>query len=80
MTGIANLKKLIMKKDTAHHEIIEMAWADEVSFDAIEFQTGLSEKEVIAIMRANLKKSSYQLWRKRVYARKSKHSKKNKIE
>ena len=57
-----------------------MAWADEVSFDAIEFQTGLSEKEVIAIMRANLKKSSYQLWRKRVYARKSKHSKKNKIE
>ena len=80
MFGIANLEKLIMKKDTAHHEIIEMAWADEISFDAIEFQTGLSEKEVIAIMRANLKKSSYQLWRKRVYARKSKHSMKNKIE
>ena len=53
-----------MKKDATHHEIIEMAWADEVSFEAIEFQTGLSEKEVIAIMRANLKKSSYQLWRK----------------
>lgn len=69
-----------MKKDSTHHEIIEMAWADEVSFDAIEFQTGLSEKEVIAIMRANLKKSSYQLWRKRVYARKSKHLKKNKTE
>ncbi len=69
-----------MKKDTTHHEIIEMAWADEVSFDAIEFQTGLSEKEVIAIIRANLKKSSYQLWRKRVYARKSMHSKKNKLE
>lgn len=69
-----------MKKDARHHEIIEMAWADEVSFEAIEFQTGLSEKEVIAIMRANLKKSSYQLWRKRVYARKSKHSMKNKIE
>ena len=66
MLGIANFEKLIMKKDTTHHEIIEMAWADEVSFDAIEFQTGLSEKEVIAIMRANLKKSSYQLWRKRV--------------
>ena len=31
-----------MKKDTTHHEIIEMAWADEVSFDAIEFHTGLS--------------------------------------
>ena len=80
MHGIANLEKLIMKKEATHHEIIEMAWADEVSFDAIEFQTGLSEKEVIAIMRANLKKSSYQLWRKRVYARKSKHSMKNKIE
>tara|TARA_Y100000590_G_scaffold464860_1_gene635381 strand:- start:532 stop:741 length:210 start_codon:yes stop_codon:yes gene_type:complete len=69
-----------MKKNTIHHEIIEMAWADEISFDAIEFQTGLPEKEVIAIMRANLKRSSYQLWRKRVYARKSKHSKKNKME
>ena len=46
-----------MKKDTTHHEIIEMAWADEVSFDSIEFQTGLSEREVIAIMRANLKLS-----------------------
>jgi len=78
--GIANIEKLFMKKEATHHEIIEMAWVDEVSFDAIEFQTGLSEKEVIAIMRANLKKSSYQLWRKRVYARKSKHSKKNNIE
>ena len=68
------------KTDNDIHEIIEMAWADEISFDAIEFQTGLSEKEVIAIMRTNLKRSSYQLWRRRVYARKSKHSKKNKIE
>ena len=69
-----------MKKEATHHEIIEMAWADEVSFDAIEFQTGLSEKEVIAIMRANLKKTTYQLSTKRVYARKSKHSNKNKPE
>lgn len=55
--------------------IIEMAWDDETSFDAIEAQTGLSEKEVIALMRSNLKRSSFQVWRERVKGRASKHSK-----
>ena len=55
--------------------IIEMAWDDETSFDAIQAQTGLSEKEVIAIMRSNLKRSSYKVWRERVAGRASKHSK-----
>ena len=55
--------------------IIEMAWDDETSFDAIEAQTGLSEREVIALMRSNLKRSSYQVWRKRVNGRASKHRK-----
>ena len=49
--------------------IIEMAWDDETSFDAIQAQTGLSEKEVIAIMRSNLKRSSYKVWRERVAGR-----------
>lgn len=57
-------------------EIIAMAWADEVSFDAIEKLHGLKEKETIALMRANLKPSSYRLWRKRVTGRAAKHEKK----
>lgn len=46
--------------------IIEMAWEDRTPFEAIRFQFGLPEKEVIKLMRANLKESSFKLWRKRV--------------
>ena len=52
-----------------------MAWSDKVSFEEIEKKTGVSEKEVINIMRKALKKSSYILWRKRVRGRHSKHRK-----
>jgi len=54
-------------------EIIEMAWCDFTSFDAIEHQTGKSEKEVIEIMRSYMKPSSFRMWRKRVTGRKAKH-------
>lgn len=49
--------------------IIEMAWEDRTPFEAIEFQFGLPEKEVIALMRRELKRSSFNLWRKRVNSR-----------
>ena len=57
------------------NSIIEMAWCDKTSFDSIKLQTNLSEKEVIKIMRSNLKKTSFQVWRERVYGRKAKHAK-----
>ena len=53
--------------------IIEMAWEDRTTFDAIESQYGLKEQEVKELMRDNLKPSSYKLWRKRVNGRKTKH-------
>jgi uncharacterized protein (TIGR03643 family) len=46
--------------------IIEMAWEDRTPFEAIEYQFGLPEKEVIKVMRGNLKRSSFNRWRKRV--------------
>lgn len=46
--------------------IIEMAWEDRTPFEAILFQFRLPEKEVIKIMRRNLKVSSFKRWRKRV--------------
>lgn len=46
--------------------IIEMAWEDRTPFEAIHFQFGLPEKEVIKLMRASLKESSFKRWRKRV--------------
>ena len=54
--------------------IIEMAWEDRTPFEAIEFQFGLSEPQVIAVMRQQLKASSFKLWRKRVSGRKTKHA------
>ncbi len=46
--------------------IIEMAWEDRTPFEAILFQFDLTEKEVINLMRRNLKLKSFKLWRKRV--------------
>ena len=46
--------------------IIEMAWEDRTPFEAITFQFGIPEKEVIKLMRGNLKESSFKRWRKRV--------------
>ena len=58
-----------------NNEIIGMAWADRISFEEIKKRTGLSEKEIIKIMRTNLKRKSYLLWRKRVRGRITKHRK-----
>ena len=53
--------------------IIEMAWEDRTTFDAIEATFGLNQNQVEDLMRKNLKKSSYTLWRKRARGRKTKH-------
>ncbi len=58
-----------MEKDLTERQldrIIEMAWEDRTPFEAIKFQFGFLEKEVIKLMRSNLKESSFKLWRKRV--------------
>lgn len=66
-------------KDT--DRIIEMAWEDRTPFEAIQFQFGLSEAETIALMRRSLKRSSFNLWRKRVNSGVSqKHLKKRSTE
>ena len=55
--------------------VIEMAWEDRTPFEAITFQFGLTEKEVIQIMRREMKSKSFAMWRKRVQGRKTKHVK-----
>lgn len=52
------------QKDT--DRIIEMAWEDRTPFEAIKMQFSFSEADVIALMRRELKRSSFNLWRKRV--------------
>ncbi|MCA6411983.1 MAG: TIGR03643 family protein [Cytophagales bacterium] len=41
--------------------VIEMAWEDRTPFEAIRLQFGLSESAVIALMRRELKRSSFNL-------------------
>ena len=53
--------------------IIEMAWEDRTPFEAIEENFGLSERQVIQLMRSEMKLSSFKLWRSRVSGRKTKH-------
>tara|TARA_B100000927_G_scaffold227021_1_gene186749 strand:- start:1113 stop:1346 length:234 start_codon:yes stop_codon:yes gene_type:complete len=56
--------------------IIKLAWSDKISFEEINRIHGLTESEVIKLMRRNLKSRSFKLWRKRVSGRTRKHEKK----
>ncbi len=56
--------------------VIEMAWEDRTPFEAIALQYGLSEKQVITLMRREMKPSSFRMWRTRVSGRSTKHLKK----
>ncbi len=56
--------------------VIWAAWADRITFEEIKSKTGITESEVIKIMRRNLKPSSFKLWRKRATSKSIKHRKK----
>jgi uncharacterized protein (TIGR03643 family) len=70
------VEKAAIKKFTVIEtdRIIEMAWEDRTTFEAIEIQFGLKEKEVIALMRKEMKASSFKMWRKRHRGRITKHA------
>ena len=53
--------------------IIEMAWEDRTSFEAIEMQFGLKQQDVIKLMRKEMKPGSFKLWRERTKGRSTKH-------
>ena len=61
--------------DLEKDRIIEMAWEDRTTFEAIFIQFGLKEQEVIDLMRIEMKASSFKMWRERVQGRKTKHEK-----
>ena len=53
--------------------IVEMAWEDRTPFEAIEYQFGIKETQVRKIMRSEMKRTSFTMWRERVSGRKTKH-------
>ena len=71
MTASLEPRKALDAGDVSR--VIEMAWEDRTSFEAIQGQFGLDEAAVIAMMRRELKRSSFRMWRKRVTGRATKH-------
>ena len=65
------LSKMLSKDEISR--LIEMAWEDRTPFEAIEATFGFSEPQVIQLMRRELKRSSFELWRERVSGRVIKH-------
>ena len=68
-------QKINNLSDAEANAVVRMAWEDRTTFDQIKKRTGLSETEVIKLMRRELKPSSFRLWRKRVSGRITKHRK-----
>ncbi len=66
-------QKIFNSEET--ERIIEMAWENHTPFEAIAFQFNITEKEVITLIRRQLKSSSFRLWRTRVQGRTTKHQK-----
>ena len=62
--------------EVSKDRIIEMAWEDRTPIDAKKLQFGLKEQDVDELMRKNISRNSFKLWRKRVKGRKTKHQKK----
>ena len=52
---------------------IQMAWEDRTTFETIRERIGISESDVIKMMRTELKSGSFKLWRKRMNGRVTKH-------
>lgn len=55
--------------------VIAMAWEDRTPFEAIEYQFGLAEQDVINLMRKQMHPRNFRKWRARVQGRKTKHQK-----
>ena len=53
--------------------VIWAAWADRITFEEIEETTGLTEAEVIALMRRVLRRSRFRRWRARASTQSLKH-------
>ena len=68
-------QKINNLSDAQANAVVRMAWEDRTTFDQIKEHTGLSEADVIRLMRRELKPGSFRLWRKRVGGRITKHSK-----
>jgi uncharacterized protein (TIGR03643 family) len=82
-TAVRDVKSEKMKRVFNPEEtdrIIQMAWEDRTTFDAIHLQFGLTEGELIDFMRTHSLPSSFKMWRKRMTGRTTKHAKRSVVD
>jgi uncharacterized protein (TIGR03643 family) len=53
-------------------EIVKLAWADDIPFTTISKEYGLTENQIVALMRKHQSPRTYVRWRQRVRGRQSK--------
>ena len=73
-----SIKKILQKHqltDRGLDRIVEMAWEDRTPFEAIRAQFGVTEAEVIVIMKHQMHLRNWKKWRARVQGRATKHRK-----
>lgn len=71
------MQKILPKTELSAADVsrvVEMAWEDRTTFEAIKVQFGLNESAVIDLMRSHMKPSSFRMWRKRMKGRVTKHA------
>ena len=71
MNKIREIESKLSDRDL--DRVVEMAWEDRTSFDAIFRQFGIAEQTVIELMRRNISPGAFRRWRKRVQNRATKH-------
>jgi uncharacterized protein (TIGR03643 family) len=69
---VSDLRALLSVEDI--DRIVQMAWEDRTPFDAILVQFGITEAEVIALMKSEMRLQNWKKWRARVQGRATKHS------
>lgn len=68
---VSELRALLSADDI--DRIVQMAWEDRTPFEAILIQFGITEAEVIALMKSEMRLQNWQKWRARVQGRATKH-------
>jgi uncharacterized protein (TIGR03643 family) len=68
----AEIRQLLSPADL--DRVVEMAWEDRTPFEAIEAQFGLTEAEVVALMKSEMHLRNWKKWRARVHGRATKHA------
>lgn len=68
MSKSKSLKEILSKLSPDEMDrLVRMGWEDRTTFEAIEFQFGISPNTFVKFMRTQLDSKSFNRWRKRIH-------------